>query len=83
MAAHSVVCGPCVPDGGIGYVVFLPGGSLDHQWSRRFRCLFLLARRLRRPMQWQENINYRSVAFAPFLCGVATIAYVGQMGSYL
>lgn len=45
--------------------------------------LFLLARRSRHPMQWQENVNYRSAPFAPFLCGVAVIAYVGQMGSYL
>lgn len=36
--------------------------------------LFLLARRLRHPMRWQENVTYRSVAFAPFLCGVAAIA---------
>lgn len=45
--------------------------------------LFLLARRSHHPMQWQENVNYRSAPFAPFLCGVAAIAYVGQMGSYL
>lgn len=45
--------------------------------------LFLLARRSRRPMQWQKNDNYRSAPFAPFLCGAAAIAYVGQMGSYL
>lgn len=45
--------------------------------------LFLLARRLRHPIQWQENVTYCSVPFAPFLCGVAAIAYVGQMGSYL
>ncbi len=36
--------------------------------------LFLLARRSLHPVQWQENVNYRSVAFAPFLCGVAAIA---------
>lgn len=36
--------------------------------------LFLLARRLRHPVQWRENVNYRSAPFAPFLCGVATIA---------
>lgn len=35
--------------------------------------LFLLARRLRHPIQWQKNINYRSEPFAPFLCGVAAI----------
>lgn len=36
--------------------------------------LFLLARRLRHQIQWQENVNYRSAPFAPFLCGVAAIA---------
>lgn len=45
--------------------------------------IFLLARRSRHPMQWQENVNYRSAPFAPFLCGVAAISHVGQMGSYL
>lgn len=45
--------------------------------------LFLLARRSRHPMQWQENVNYRSAPFAPFLCGVAATAHVGQIGSYL
>ncbi|WP_174889632.1 prepilin peptidase [Candidatus Williamhamiltonella defendens] len=44
--------------------------------------LFLLARRLRHPMQWQQNVHDRSAPFAPFLCGAA-ISYVGQMGSYL
>lgn len=36
--------------------------------------LFLLARRLHCPIQWQENVNYRSAPFAPFLCVVAAIA---------
>lgn len=45
--------------------------------------LFLLARRSLHPVQWQKNDNYRSAPFAPFLCGAAAIAYVGQMGSYL
>lgn len=36
---------------------------------------FLLARRLRHPMLWQENVNYRSAPFAPFLCGVAAITH--------
>ncbi|QBY46506.1 hypothetical protein ArsFIN_51170 (plasmid) [Arsenophonus nasoniae] len=44
--------------------------------------IFLLARRSRHPMQWQENVTYRSAPFAPFLCGVAAITQVGQMGSY-
>lgn len=37
--------------------------------------LFLLARKLRHPMLWQENVTYRSAPFAPFLCGVATITH--------
>lgn len=45
--------------------------------------LFLLARRSRHPMQWQENVTYRSAPFSPFLCGVAAIAHIGRMGSYL
>ncbi|WP_290604914.1 A24 family peptidase [Arsenophonus sp. ENCA] len=45
--------------------------------------LFLLARRLCQPMQWQENVNYRSAPFAPFLCGVAAIDHLWLMGSYL
>jgi len=45
--------------------------------------VFLLARRLRHPLQWKENVHDRSVPFAPFLCGVSAMAHVGQMGSYL
>lgn len=45
--------------------------------------LFLLARRSRHPIQWQKNVNYRSVPFAPFLCGVAAIEHLWLMGSYL
>ncbi|WGM03704.1 A24 family peptidase [Arsenophonus nasoniae] len=37
--------------------------------------LFLLARKLRHPIQWQENVTYRSAPFAPFLCGVAAITH--------
>ncbi|MDR5617840.1 A24 family peptidase [Arsenophonus sp.] len=35
--------------------------------------IFLLARRLRHPMQWKKNVNYRSAPFAPFLCGTAAV----------
>lgn len=38
--------------------------------------LFLLARRLRHPIQWQKNVNYRSAPFAPFLCGVAATIFL-------
>ncbi|MEN3262803.1 A24 family peptidase [Sodalis endosymbiont of Spalangia cameroni] len=42
--------------------------------------IFLLARRFRHRMRWQENVNYRSAPFAPFLCGVAVIALLLAMG---
>ncbi|PAV04681.1 hypothetical protein CBG25_06865 [Arsenophonus sp. ENCA] len=45
--------------------------------------LFLLARRLRHPIRWQENVNYRSAPFAPFLCGVAAIDHFWLMGNYI
>ncbi|WP_440862561.1 prepilin peptidase [Symbiopectobacterium purcellii] len=45
--------------------------------------LFLLARRSRHPIQWQENVNHRSAPFAPFLCGVAAIDHLWLMGSYV
>ncbi|WP_037390517.1 hypothetical protein, partial [Serratia symbiotica] len=42
--------------------------------------IFLLERRLRHRIRWQENVNYRSAPFAPFLCGVAVIALLLAMG---
>lgn len=45
--------------------------------------LFLLARKHRSPIQWQQNIHYRSAPFAPFSCGVAAIALLWGMGGYV
>lgn len=38
--------------------------------------LFLLVRQRQHPVQWQTNVNYRSVPFAPFLCGLAVVAQI-------
>lgn len=35
--------------------------------------VFLLARRLRHPQCWRQRLAYRTVPFAPFLCGVAAL----------
>ncbi|HGJ5854680.1 prepilin peptidase [Arsenophonus nasoniae] len=46
--------------------------------------IFLLARRLRHPVQWQENVNYRSAPFAPFLCSGATLIHLyPKIGDFL
>lgn len=37
--------------------------------------IVLLVRKLRHPIQWQQNVDYRSAPFAPFLCGVAAITH--------
>lgn len=38
--------------------------------------IYLLVRRLRYPKRWQQDVDFRLLPFAPFLCSVATLIYL-------